>query len=379
MSTTKTDDISVYDYLSSLESKHVVSDVVDSFELSSFAPNDKEIKIKIMDFVITKLTAQLLLFDDSKQPKNYPLSNNRNKQVLIDGYIKNYAYNDLIPTDIISFIFKLYDTSLKWMIEGESMDKFRNCEYKDVMHGPQFEMNGVKFELTLCPMGWGKYGYIACYLEIISKPEEIESVTYSITMYILDSITRVSKNIFSVNGGMGVNNQLISFDTVSKLDQLMIECDANVLYIEYKNDAELHNEPLMLCTIPEIKDTEFVWNVDDELLKNLKKTTRKRMCQSPSFADNCLILEVMILHNDISMGIKVLRVPPDIKEYSVSIKWFIQRDNKQQIIKNTQGLKMGDPNWISTEFKFDELMKTNVLSFRVEITIDKVVRFCQGS
>ncbi len=364
-------------YLPSLEAKYFISHVIKTLKLTNFDPNDDTSNIQLLDCMISKLTQKLLSLDDSNQPKNYSLSSSLNRQLLFSGYIKQ-NFHQFIPNDIMQFIFKFYETSFTWFIEGESMEKFRNCKFKDVMHGPQFAMNGITFELTLCPQGWIRKGYIACYLELMDKLDAIKAISANITMCIkeLNLVYKASKTWNKKADGTGINDKMMPFADVKMMDSLTIDCYIDVLYIEY--DPVLKLDPLILSPmIPVIKDTEFIWNIDDILLTKIKNTGYKWIYQSDNFYDNCLMLEAMVYQENMKLGVKLLRLAFGIREYIVSIKWTIYCDNQQPVTKEKQRqqLKLGNPKWSLAGYSLEALQEINVLSFKANIKVHDAVKF----
>ncbi len=360
--TNKSKLFSIEKWLPSLESKYIFPESVN-------INNNKE-KIKALDTIISKLSQKALLLTDPMQSKNYSLTH-ENKQLLLHGYTKQYAFN-YIPTDLIILMWRFYDTILQWVIAGKTMEQFRKCKYKEIMHGPQLNVHDMTFELTLCPMGWYTEGSLACYLELISKPDNIQSVTYMVSMYVkeLNCETRRAKKISSIDNGIGLNSKLIKFDTVKLMDCLTIECHAEILYIEYKPSLRL--KPLILCEIPQIRDCEYVWNIDDDIWQKIKNTEERWIYQSDNFAEDCLLLGCIVTSDTLKLGLKLLRKPYNVEQYVVKIIWTVYCDNHDPIRQDTKWdhkLNLNDFKCKSNIFKLDEWKDVNVISFRAEIKV----------
>ena len=91
-----------------------------------------------------------------------------------------------------------------------------------------------------------------------------------------------------------------------------------------------------------IQDTHFVWNFDDKSMDILRTNGDKnRYMYSDRFCNNCMVLACCPYENrQMVMGLKMLKVGPDIKSIIMDITFIVYCDNveikyekkKQQLI-----------------------------------------------
>ena len=352
--------ISIEKWLPLLETKQIIPSTIGG--MTHFDINNDESKIQVLDTIISTLTQKLLLLTNSTQPKNYALSKHT-KHLLLDGYINKYSN---IPNDLILIIYKYYDYSLIWCIKDETMIEFRAAGYKDIMYGPTLEISGVILQITLCPMGWKSKGYMISYLELIAMDDNINRIGISVVMYIkeFDLLYKAAVQ-FTKPEGLAANSKLFPYDKVKNIQSLTFEYNIEIMYIEYKPKLEL--ESLILCTVPEIEDTEFIWNIDDELLEEIKNTKPVWFYYSDNFMDNCLANYLKITQEKLWLGLKLLRLPFDVEKYIVSIVSTIYYDNNHIIIsrEKMESLTMESVS-NQTGFIIEKLNEVKVLSFKTK-------------
>ena len=367
---------SIEKWLSSLETKEIIPSTI--AQITHFDINNDESKIEVLDAIISTLTQKLLLLTNPTQPKNYALSRHT-KHLLLDGYINKYLSSSSqkhsnIPTDLVLIIYKYYDYSLIWKIKDEIMSDFRAAGYRDIMYGPTLEISGATLQITLCPMGWKNKGYMVSYLELTAMGDNINRIGISVVMYIkeFDLLYKAAVQ-FTKPEGLAANSKLFPYDKVKNIESLTFEYDIEIMYIEYNPKLEL--EPLILCTVPEITDTEFIWNIDDKLLEEIKNTIPVWFYYSDNFMDNCLANYLKITQEKLWLGLKLLRLPFDVEKYIVSIVSTIYYDNSHIIIsrEKMESLTMESVS-NQTGFKIEKLNEVKVLSFKTEIKVHEIKR-----
>ena len=151
------------------------------------------------------------------------------------------------------------------------MQKFRKAKFKDIMHGPKIELDGFILEISLCPKGWKSKEHMTCYLELIQMDDNIKYIGMSVVMYIKEFDLLYKKGaVFKELDGLAANSKLFPYHKVKDIQSLTFEYNIEILYVEYKQESNIKLQPLVLCSVPEIEDTEFIWNIDDDLLEKLK-------------------------------------------------------------------------------------------------------------
>ena len=226
------------------------------------------------------------------------------------------------------------------------MNEFRNATYKKVLYGSKLEFDDeFTLQLTLCPMGWRKEGCMELYIELIDiDKNKIECIQATLTIYIkeLDLLYKTSMEYCNVKNAIGINSVLYTFERVSKFDSLSIECHVDLIYVGYRHKMEL--EPLILSIstkIPQIKDTEFRWNIDGGLLTKIKNTEENWVYYSDNFMNNCLTLLCTKYENTYELGLKLLRIPYNVEGYIVTVIWKIISDRWVMVIKRRKKIGFG--------------------------------------
>ena len=374
MSSTKTTS-SIEKWLPSLKSKQIIPSIMS--QITDFDINDDKSKIGVLDAIISKLTQKLLSLNDSTQPKNYALSKHT-KHLLLDGYINKYWYFDSqrhFPNDLILLIYKYYDYSLIWIIKDTKMSEFRAAKYRDIMYGPKLELRGVLFQITLCPMGWKTHGYMTCYIEL-EMEKNIKCICINAVIYIKEfNLWYKAAAHFDRADGWGIHSKLFPYHKVKNVESLTFEYNIDIMYIEYKQKSNMKLEPLILCTVPEIEDTEFIWNVDDDLLEEIKNIKGVWFYYSDNFMDNCLTNYLSISDSSFWIGLTLLRMPFNIEKYIVSITFTVFYDNRSIIIKReaVESLTVDSKNK-EAFFKIDKMDEVKVLSFKTQIKVHEAKR-----
>lgn len=163
----------------------------------------------------------------------------------------------------------------------------------------------------------------------------------------------------------------LQFKRISSMDSFQIEYHFDILHIEYHN-----KEPLILCQVPEIKDIEYIWNIDQQLLPRLKNINRRLDIYSSTFSNGCLVLHCRLKRGGgVWLGLELLSKPMDVTEYMVSVGYMSFVDNKRIVCDtvSTPALHLGS---VLTQrlFDFDYLQDLDVLTFKVDVKVDNIVR-----
>ena len=180
--------------------------------------------------------------------------------------------------------------------------------------------------------------------------------------------TRAGKKYKSVGDGLSWVGKNMGFEKLSKFDSLHIECYVDILFIEYKKKLKM--PPWIALPVARIKDTRFVWNIEEELLSKFKQENNKWGYYSDTFMEHCLSL--ICRPNDygtMKLKVRLLRIPYGVKGYIVNAKFTVYLDNKE-IVKENKNHFM-DLNELCCVSICDakELKKVNVLSAVVDIKV----------
>ena len=356
-------------WLPALESKQIIRDI--ACNIDHFNIMDDKSKINMLNAIISILTQKLLSLICINPPKFFKIhSSINNKQLVSHGYLRRNS-PVYLPIDIMNIIIRYADYSLNWCIKDEIMTQFKQTKYRQKMRGPTLELNGFTFQLYVYPKGRKQAGYMGVYLQLIYKSDDIKRLQVAVTVHIkeLDLIYSSSREFFKAKKGIGIDHLLLPIDKVTNLDCLDIECDVDIHHIEYKEETNL--EALIFTAAPEIEDTEFIWNIDDELLQKFKNMNDNWVYWSDVFAENCLILVCGRWINKTELGLKLLKKPMGLDYYVVKIVWTVYYDNKRFISKEEEVmLKLGKTIWNLSDFLCENMNRINVLSFKIEIRID---------
>ena len=124
-----------------------------------------------------------------------------------------------------------------------------------------------------------------------------------------------------------------------------------------------------------IKDAQFIWKIDNLLLKTLKNMHDHWVYLSDMFADNCLILKCRRCTYQTDLGLKLLRKPHHVDKYIVDLIWTIYYNNKRYLKRdNWRALKLNKTIWHSPEFLNGELLSDiQLLVFEIDIKVVCVI------
>jgi len=332
------------------------------------------------------LTQKLLLYDCYDTDNEHEQINynyfilRQQRYCLIYGYCQiNDGY---IPIDIINLIFQLFDSMLSWNINGKTMKQFKAAKFKEMMIGPKLDLGGATLALTIYPKGWISQDKTSCYLEMINKDEKhIECVQANVTFWIreVNLMYRTSMILNRVGGGVGIHSSMLPFDQLIKLKSFTLEADVNVQGIKFAEDEETKTilPPIITEKIPEIQDTEFMWNIDDDILQRMKCNIKNNEISwveySHIFGNECMILEFMRGSKGNKLGLKLFRVPINVRYYVTDIIWTVYFNNHRMSVKNENvTLKIQKRSWMP--IGMDDMTSVNMLSFKVEIKVKEIQR-----
>ena len=106
----------------------------------------------------------------------------------------------------------------------------------------------------------------------------------------------------------------------------------------------------------------------------IKEGDRSWVTYSNVFGNDCMMLECMRgSKGNNKLGIKLFRMPMDVKYYLTEIVWTAYFDNERMIVRNDNViLKVQRRGWMP--ILMDDMKGVDVLSFKVEIKVKKIER-----
>ena len=329
---------------------------------------------------ICTLNTGITSSNHSKQPHLYSLSNQYKKELLIHGYVNEIPLQS-IPDDITDIIHSFYSYVIIWKIEGDTMTQFKKCKHKEVMHGPQIEIGGIKLELTLCPQGWTKEGFLACFIEKIkSKCIPHNFITIAVLFYVkeVDIFAKMGKKLQGSLDGTGLDWKAIPFDQVKELKSLEIECDLDVLHIDY----DKYTEPSIYTNVAKLEGIIcYKWEITDKLLCSFKQINRRGYYYTDNFYNDSLALACTVWNDGdgnggVKLQLKLLKVPYGLDGYFATIHFRAHVNENtnvtEKIVENGHLIQSKTNNCEAIMFTWEELQTINVLSFLVQIDIIKI-------
>merc|ERR1719486_996501 len=101
----------------------------------------------------------------------------QSQQQLLSGFLGHRAPH--IPQELASLMLFFYDETTYWTLSNNDISEFKSRRNGQVMYGPAFTLNDIKFVTTLCPFGWKpqQSGSVQFYIELRSLPKGISSIT----------------------------------------------------------------------------------------------------------------------------------------------------------------------------------------------------------
>ena len=92
------------------------------------------------------------------------------------------------------------------------------------------------------------------------------------------------------------------------------------------------------------------------------------------FGNNCMMLECMRgSKGNNKLGIKLCRMPMDVKYYLTEIIWTVYFDNDRMSVKNDNViLKVQRRAWMP--ILMDDMRRVDVLSFKVDIKVKNIMK-----
>ena len=191
-------------------------------------------------------------------------------ELLTSRYVKENSVN-LIPIDITNLIQLFYNQYFYWKLTKNEITQFRQAELRDIIYSPsKFTIQGIEFELTLCPNGWTKRsnGDIELFIEVKKMPSNI--VYFIFYGHVGCDLTSTNNKFLSrfKNGKNAQGTTIGKFADCQHMENMEFYCMVDILGIKYNFKSD-YKTMLKLS-----KHIKYEWKIDDksqmEKIKNLK-------------------------------------------------------------------------------------------------------------
>ncbi len=274
------------------------------------------------------------------------LSLKKHRLLLVYGYIHQYSceYHVYIPMDLISNILvHFYDNSIIWNICGDEMRTFKSSNYKNTIYGPRFEViDGMEFEVTVCPKGWKVNGNVQCYLELRNFPSEyIKEITLTFTLFVRETEYEYKKTVIYHKNGKrkahGWSQHAMKFVEIQNQNytQLHIGCSVDIIHIRFVNPCQYQN---IVTRIPKIAGVQkLVWRVDNAIL-NKMRNLNKSISFTKTYKRNIHWILQFALHGDnVWFYVKLLCLPFHIRAIQIKYELIVLLPGNEQYLYDSHG------------------------------------------
>ena len=221
---------------------------------------------------------------------------------------------------------------------------------------------------------------MACFIEKIKKStREHKYLAISALIYFreCDIEGKMAKQLQPWASGVGLDWESIPFKKVKEMKSITIECDILMLYIDYNvlNKAETKFKPLIFMDIPLLTDTiNYIWKVDDELLRRFQKTETKTYYYSDDFEDGTVTLVCIVNdYRNVKLRLKLMKCPYGYIGYGGVARFKAHTDQGVFTAMSDSALLLrnyGNNECEAVMFTFEKLSGFVSLSFEVEFKID---------
>ena len=283
----------------------------------------------------------------------------------------------------------------------------KKVPFRHVMYGPKYEIcDGLVLQLTLCPMGWVKEfkGYVGCYLETDSIPSNISKAIIALTFYLgnIDLVRVVTRYYNDAHKTAVAFDQFsLPFDTLKAWKSIHIECDINIIDIQYKSDNSL-GQSLGIVGGKNCRNKimKFKWDFDDGLLRELRVNNTKHFTHySTGFGGDedgdgpCWIMSFngnYKWNEKMSLAVDMLRIPKveSLEEEDWKRKRYVETGMKVEAYVDNEVYVFEDDYTFSLDwdrvyrrkdlFPVAMLRDVKCLTIMIEIKIKRLKRYLWG-
>ena len=268
-------------------------------------------------------------------------------EFLISGFLRALNRSCQSSFDIAPLIYnlcvlyRLGSAQHLWTVDQSTLQQMKSCQNGERVKSPTFEIEGMQWQLVICPNGYSEKNEGSCdlFIKSVYMPSSWKHVEVTYRFQCLETMAEYVMHRELRKGQMcGWSRNSMLFSEIESLNFLSFSINLTIQRIVLKEADRVLFERDNVAT-----DQRVEWKIDGERLQILKTGHEGRcLCSNTYGGMYCLTLSRE--ENDIHLGLHALAMPRGKSELKLS--W-----TARMIVKGDEFKKMWKMNKSSKKFK----------------------------
>ena len=271
-------------------------------------------------------------------------------ELLISGFLRNINRSsfDIAPLIYnLCILYRLGSAQHLWTVDQSTLQQMKNCQDGERVKSPTFEIEGMQWQLVICPNGYSEENEGSCdlFIKSVYMPSSWKHVEVTYRFQCLETMAEYVMYAELRKGQMcGWSRNSMLFSEIEPLNFLSFSINLTIQRIVLKEADRVLFERDNVAT-----DQRVEWKIDGERLQILK-TGHEGRCLCSNMYGGMYCLTLSRKENDIHLGLHALAMPRGKSELKLS--W-----TARMIAKGDDFKKMWKMNKSSKKFKRGELAR----------------------